>query len=143
MRDGAPLLEGVAERLRIGVVWATGESLVAGTSVEADVDIVHEVTECEHASTVVPDTTKDDTPDGIGEGGAVCEGVEGARGLVGRVEVEGVVEKRRSNAEELSGDEKGGDAVSGRRREDMGSGARRSERERKYAREEFFWEGCE
>lgn len=85
------MLEGVAEHLRIGVVWATGESLVAGTSVEADVDIVHEVTECEHASTVVPDTTKDDTPDGIGEGGAVCEGVEGARGLVGRVEVEGVV----------------------------------------------------
>ena len=102
------------------------------------------VAEREHASTVMPDATKDDTPDGIGEGGAVCEGVEGARGLVGRVEVEGVVEERSSDAKELSADEKGCNAVSGRlrRSEDIGSEGR-SERESEYAHEEFFWEGCE
>jgi hypothetical protein len=143
MRDGAALLEGVAERLRIDVFWVAGPGgLVTGASVEADVDVVHVVTEREHAGTVTPDATKDDTPDGIGKGGAVGEGVEGARGLVGRVEVEGVVEERRCNAEELSGDEKGCDAVGGRR-EDIGRGARRRKRERKYAREEFFWEGYE
>lgn len=68
------------------------------------------------------------------------EGVECARCLVGRVEVEGVVQERRGDAEELSGDEEGCDMVSGRKqREDIGSGAGRDDGEGEYAREEFFW----
>jgi len=107
MRDGAPLLEGIAERLCIDVVWVTRPGrLVGATSVEADVDVVHMAAERQDAGTVVPDTTKHNTPDGTGEGGVVCKGIEGARGLVGRVDVEGVIEERRSNAEELSGDKK-------------------------------------
>lgn len=107
MCDGAPLLEGIAERLCIDVVWVSRPGrLVGATSVEADVDVVHMVAERQDGGAVMPDTTKHNTPDSTGEGGVACKGVEGTRGLVGRVEVEGVVEKRKGNAEELSGDEK-------------------------------------
>lgn len=139
MRDGTSLFEGIAECLRIDVV-------LSGATVKAEVDVLYMDAERENAGRVMPDTTKHDTADGIGQGGVMCEGVEGARGLVGRAEVEGVVEERRSDAEELCGDEEGCNMVSGRkRREDVGSGAGRwrSEREGEYACDEFFWEGCE
>lgn len=135
MHDGMPPFEGVAECLRINVVRVVRpRNLVTGTTVEADVDVLDMVTEGEHAGTVVPDTTKHDSPDGIGQSGVASEGVEGVPGLVRRVEVKGVVEERRSDAEELSGDEEGCDT--GSDREDSGSGAgRRKEGEGEYTRE--------
>lgn len=84
----------------------------------------------------MPDAGKDDPADGISEWGMVCKGVDGAGSLVWGVEVEGVVEERGGDAEELTGDEKGGDGG-----EEIG--VRWNESESEYAGEEFFWKGCE
>lgn len=142
MCDGAPLLESRAEGLGIDVEWVSRfRSSVTGTNVEADVNVAHAVTESEHAGRGVPDARKNETADGICEGGMESKGVEDAGCLVVGVEVEGVVEERGNDAEELSGDEKRCGAVSGR--EEIGSGGVGRESESKYAHKELFWEGCE
>lgn len=132
MLDGVASFERAAEYLCIEVI---------APPVEADVDVLQVATEREDSGAVVPDGAERNTANCIGEGGVVCEGDEGAAGLERRAEVEGMVEKWRSDAKELSGDEEGCDAFSGQ--EEICSGAGGSEREGEYTDEEFFGEGCE
>lgn len=86
MDDGMASFEGVAE--------SDGVEVVRGTAVEGEVDVLHIVAECEYGGTVVPDGGEEEAANGRSQGGVVCEGVECAGGLVGCVEVYGVVKKR-------------------------------------------------